>query len=144
MEIRRSYDRLISTMGFPVLVRRDLYIESGPRCLGTSFDIMPDQISNFHDDVVTWKHLPYYLSLCAENHRPSVIPSQKRQVMRVFVVFCVASLNKLLDTLSSCRSFKTPWHTCDGTVMFCGLFTKNSLYYATKVIIVQTIRPDWF
>ena len=30
MEIRRSYDRLISTMGFPLLVRRHLYIESGP------------------------------------------------------------------------------------------------------------------
>ena len=32
MEIRRSYDRLISTMGFPLLVRWHLYIESGPRC----------------------------------------------------------------------------------------------------------------
>ena len=31
MEIRRSYDRLISTMGFPILVRHHLYIESGPR-----------------------------------------------------------------------------------------------------------------
>ena len=31
VEIRRSYDRLISTMGFPILVRRHLYIESGPR-----------------------------------------------------------------------------------------------------------------
>ena len=30
MEIRRSYDRLISTLGFPILVRC-LYIESGPR-----------------------------------------------------------------------------------------------------------------
>ena len=30
VEIRRSYDRLISTMGFPILVRRQLYIESGP------------------------------------------------------------------------------------------------------------------
>ena len=30
MELRRSYDRLISTMGFPILVRRHLYIESGP------------------------------------------------------------------------------------------------------------------
>ena len=28
MEIRRSYDRLISTMGFPILVRWHLYIES--------------------------------------------------------------------------------------------------------------------
>ena len=30
MEIRWSYDRLISTMGFPILVRCHLYIESGP------------------------------------------------------------------------------------------------------------------
>ena len=30
VEIRRSYDRLISTMGFPILVRRHLYIESRP------------------------------------------------------------------------------------------------------------------
>ena len=30
VEIRRSYDRLISTMGFPILVRLHLYIESGP------------------------------------------------------------------------------------------------------------------
>ena len=32
MEIRRSYDRLISIMGFPILVRH-LYIESGHRIL---------------------------------------------------------------------------------------------------------------
>ena len=30
VEIRRSYDRLISTMGFPILVRWHLHIESGP------------------------------------------------------------------------------------------------------------------
>ena len=30
MEIRRSYDRLISTMGFPILVEWHLYFESGP------------------------------------------------------------------------------------------------------------------
>ena len=30
VEIRRSYNRLISTMGFPLLVRRHHYIESGP------------------------------------------------------------------------------------------------------------------
>ena len=30
VKIRRSYDRLISTMGFPIPVRRYLYIESGP------------------------------------------------------------------------------------------------------------------
>ena len=32
MEIRWSYDRLISTMGFPIPVRCHLYIESGPWC----------------------------------------------------------------------------------------------------------------
>ena len=31
LEIRWSYDRLIYKMGFPILVRRHLYIESGPR-----------------------------------------------------------------------------------------------------------------
>ena len=31
VEIRRSYDRLISTMRFPILVRWHLYIESGTR-----------------------------------------------------------------------------------------------------------------
>ena len=31
MEIRRSYDRLISTMGFPILVRQYFYFESRPR-----------------------------------------------------------------------------------------------------------------
>ena len=31
VEIRRSYDRLISTMGFPLLIRWHLYIESGSK-----------------------------------------------------------------------------------------------------------------
>ena len=31
VEMERFYDRLISTMGFPVLVRRHLYLEPGPR-----------------------------------------------------------------------------------------------------------------
>ena len=38
MEIRRSYDHLISTMVFPIPVRRHLYIESGPWTL-MSIDI---------------------------------------------------------------------------------------------------------
>ena len=33
VKIRQSYDRLISTMEFPILVRRHLYIESGRWCL---------------------------------------------------------------------------------------------------------------
>ena len=39
MEIRRSYDRLISTMGFPILLRQHLYIESGPRELIQDKDV---------------------------------------------------------------------------------------------------------
>ena len=40
MEIRRSYDRLISTMGFPILVRRHLYIELGPCTPDTLYGFM--------------------------------------------------------------------------------------------------------
>ena len=40
MEIRQSYDRLISTMGFPILVRWHLYIESAPRYYAIRFPIM--------------------------------------------------------------------------------------------------------
>ena len=39
VDIRRSYDRLISTMGFPILVRRYLYIESGPRIITNPFSL---------------------------------------------------------------------------------------------------------
>ena len=33
MEIRRTYDRHISTMGLPILVKQHLYIESGPKAI---------------------------------------------------------------------------------------------------------------
>ena len=38
VEIRRSYDRLISTMVFPILTRRHLFVESGP---STSQELCP-------------------------------------------------------------------------------------------------------
>ena len=41
MEIRRSYDRLISTMGFPILVRWHCYIESGPRISANTVLVKP-------------------------------------------------------------------------------------------------------
>ena len=37
VEIRRSLDRLIPTMGFTILVRCDLYIESGPRYMSVFY-----------------------------------------------------------------------------------------------------------
>ena len=38
VEIRRSHDRLIFTMGFPILVRWHLYIELGPRSVPDGWD----------------------------------------------------------------------------------------------------------
>ena len=35
VEIRQSYDRLISTMGFPTLIRWHIYIEPGPMLSGS-------------------------------------------------------------------------------------------------------------
>ena len=71
MEIRRSYDRLISTMGFPILVRRHLYIESGPRLL---FDRPPYCLNEL---ILT--HLPLVPHICIGDLGPvslTVFPSQ--------------------------------------------------------------------
>ena len=46
MEIRRSYNRLISAMGFPFLVRWHLYIESGPRLLRPRISNGPRRFTN--------------------------------------------------------------------------------------------------
>ena len=58
MEIRRSYDRLISTMEFPILVRCHLYIESGPSwklIMGPVFNsLWPSDAMSCH---TTWSPL---------------------------------------------------------------------------------------
>ena len=41
LKIRRSWDRLIFNMGIPILVRRYLYIESGPSCLWIPVEGLP-------------------------------------------------------------------------------------------------------
>ena len=41
LEIRRPYNRIISTMGFPIQVRRHLYIESGPNSLCPTLNSVP-------------------------------------------------------------------------------------------------------
>ena len=57
VEIRRSYNRLISTMGSPILVRRHLYIESGPR--SSTAKILP-----LHDEWILFFHKKAH-KLCA-------------------------------------------------------------------------------
>ena len=51
MEIRRSDDRLISTMGFPILVRQHLYIESGPRICQRQIKIQSTPNHNNQEDL---------------------------------------------------------------------------------------------
>ena len=62
MEIRRSYDRLISTMGFPILVWRHLYIESGPWSLWG--EIHHWIMSFLHKGPIMGKVLPVMVSSC--------------------------------------------------------------------------------
>ena len=63
MEIRRSYDRLISTMGFPILVRRHLYIESGSRSSAEVISALYNA-----DDLV-------FIDKCISRHRATMIQS---------------------------------------------------------------------
>ena len=63
--LRRSYDRRISTMGFPILVRRQLYTESGP-----------------------WLQLPLQMAWLLKSARPSagtVLISKKPMSFRTFL-----------------------------------------------------------
>ena len=54
VEIRRSCDRLICTMGFPIPVRRHLYIESGP-CSNSGDDVIIDcWWRHNYQTIVTW------------------------------------------------------------------------------------------
>ena len=46
VEIRRSYDSLISTMGFPIPVRRQLYIESASQM--SIMEFLTDKMTSLH------------------------------------------------------------------------------------------------
>ena len=63
VEIRRSYDRLISTMEFPMLVRCHLYIESGSRLNLASGQLQPNMV---------WE-------LCSQQGQKSPDPPKSRE-----------------------------------------------------------------
>ena len=75
VEIRRSYDRLISTMGFPILVRWHLYIESGPWCqrcpwhriLKISYDTL-DRVHWILTDDANWQKKALHVGYIGEGH----------------------------------------------------------------------------
>ena len=55
VEIRRSYDRVISTMGFPMLVRWHIYIKSGPCCI---FSMPAERTGEFYDQPhIAWPNV---------------------------------------------------------------------------------------
>ena len=115
MEIRRYYDRLISTMGFPILVRWHLYIESGPWILymvqcskwiqygGNTIWVTGHLISPVNwqfpkltvwvhndDDVIKWKHFPHHCTFVRGIHRSPVNSPHKGQWCRalMFSLIC--------------------------------------------------------
>ena len=67
-----------------------------------------------------WRHgkemLSAHLALCERNHLPVESP-HKGPFMLDFCVFFVVSPNNLMDKRSRCRSFETPWRSCDVTVV---------------------------
>ena len=57
VEIRRSYDRLFSTMGFPILVRCHLYIESVPWVNNAlSNAMLHDVINTLREQMLSYHH----------------------------------------------------------------------------------------
>ena len=69
-----------------------------------------------HDDIMTWKHFPYYWPLGGNLPVTRGRPHQ-RPVMRSFGVVFVASLNKLLDKQSSHWWLEWQWPWCDVTII---------------------------
>ena len=69
VEIRRFYDRLISTMGFPILVRWHLYIESGPRALlSLNIKVKKKSKSNKHIKLISEQPVTGPLPFFPSNH----------------------------------------------------------------------------
>ena len=68
MEIRRSYDRLISTIGFPILIRWHLYIESGPRFLDWCY-------------ILLWKKT--FQTVMSKLHSTEVLFNSAKGLMRI-------------------------------------------------------------
>ena len=62
VELRRSYHRLISTMGFPTLVRLRLYIESGPWLYVQLYDSPPIDCEMYMPMTNSWHNI-FYVSV---------------------------------------------------------------------------------
>ena len=74
-----------------------------------------------------WRHdmerFPHYWPFMREIHRWPVDTLHNGPARRNHVLF--VSLNRLLNKQSRCRWFKKPWRSCDATVIFLDLLTKE-------------------
>ena len=125
---RRSYDRLISTMGFPILVRWHLYIETGPQLRGKR---------------TWWRHqmetFSALLALCAGNSSVTgEFPSQ-RPVTRSFDISFYLCLNKRLSKQSWSWWFETPSRSLGRQ---CNDFTDLYIFHNNPWVCSSARDPD--
>ena len=117
-------------MGFPILVRRHLYIESGPWIVWTMQDLMSfPRVASYNWYLVRKKNTSTMtssngnifalLALCAGNSPVSGDISTQRPVARSFDVFFDLRLIKRLSKHSRGWWFETlsrpPWRHCNAT-----------------------------
>ena len=112
VEIRRSYDRLISTMGFPIPVRWYLYIDSGP-CM------LPAAHIAQNSDVMTWKSFFVLMLFCTRNQPINGgVPSQRVINCETSIfILCWPKQGYLKNWQSRYRWFGILWRPCNFTVM---------------------------
>ena len=143
MEIRRSYDRLISTVGFPILVRWYLYIGSGPWRYSTSVHMVERHhscnwnILSNHDVFWSWLYVFCYrwvpISITPVN---IIIPSAQRSCwggilvslrpsvrlsVRPSVPHAVSALYHLqlwMDSFHIRHKWSLPWEGVSRTMTF--------------------------
>ena len=96
-----------------------------------------------HDDVMTWKHIPYYWPFEMGSHRSLVHPRQKRPVMLRFNAFLVVSLNLLFNKRSSFQWFDTHMTSLVG-IRARTKWTPSSRWYFQICILLKKISLYWF
>ena len=72
----------------------------------------------FNDDTMAWRRCTFHYPFVTEIQQSLVDSLMVSCNMRWLDVFFDFSLNKLLYKQSICRSFETPWNTCDVTVIW--------------------------
>ena len=128
MEIRLFYVRLISTMGFPILVRQYHYMESGSLSLYVENNMCGNSETWWRHQMEIFSAL---LAICAENSPvPREFPAQ-RPVTRSFDVFFYLRLNKRLSKQSWGWWFETLshplWRHCNTSWPRCPLLVGHAI-----------------